>query len=207
MFHHTRGRSTVSKRYAAMAVAIGLSSWLSVCAAADSAASAPVAAVQSGATVDNETGTVSFIDKPNSLVVVTVSGGQQLSLNAKDHADVLDRVHVGDKVAISYQEPYVTSLTRAKGTPLTRMTRTVKVTQSAPAAGQDGFQAVRTYSGVVDLTAINRKDQVLTIADKSGTAHTIKVSDPELVKVVATLKRHDHVQIGYDSAVTVTIKR
>ncbi len=207
MFHHSSGRSTVSRRYAAIAIALGLSSWLSVCAAAYSAASQPAAAVQSGATVDSENGTVSFIDKQNSLVVVSVNGGQQLSLNAKDHTDMLDRVRVGDKIAISYQEPYVTTLTRAKGMKLTRMTRTVTVTQSAPAAGQDSFQAVRTYSGVVDLTAINRKQHVLTIADASGTAHTIKVSDPALVKVVGTLARHDHVQIGYDSAVTVTIKR
>ncbi|OAJ53047.1 hypothetical protein A6V36_11810 [Paraburkholderia ginsengiterrae] len=207
MLLHSSARSTASKRYAAIAVAIGFSSWLSVCAAADSAASAPAPTVQSGATVDNENGTISFIDKQNSLVVVSVNGGQQLSLNAKEHADVLDRVHVGDKIAISYQEPYVTALTRAKGTPLTRMTRTVKVTESAPAAGQDGFKAVRTNSGVVDLTAINRKQHVLTIADATGTAHTIKVSDPALVKVVGSLARHDHVQISYDSAVTVTITR
>ncbi|RKE39706.1 hypothetical protein B0G76_6151 [Paraburkholderia sp. BL23I1N1] len=140
----------------------------------------------------------------NAIIVVTGSGGQELSLNAKEHADVLDRVRVGDKIAIGYQEPYVTGLTRTKGTPLTRLARSVKVTKSAADAGQDGFQAVRTYNGVVEVTAINRQKHVLTIADASGTAHTIKVTDPALVKVVGSLARHDHVQIGYDTAVTVT---
>ncbi|CAE6801603.1 hypothetical protein [Paraburkholderia haematera] len=207
MFYHSNDRSSVGRRCAAVAVVVGLSSWLSVCAAADSVASAPAPAVQSGATVDNESGTVSFIDKKNSIIVVSGSGGQQLSLNAKDHTDVLDRVRIGDKIAISYQEPYVTGLTRAKGTPLTRMARTVKVTQSAAEAGKDGFQAVRTYNGVVEITAINHKQHVLTIADASGAAHSIKVTDPALVKAASSLVRHDHVQIGYESAVTVTIVR
>jgi hypothetical protein len=165
MFIHSSDLSSVGKRCAAIAVVVGLSSWLSVCAAADSVASAPAPTAQSGAAVDNESGTVSFIDKQNSIIVVTVSGGQELSLNAKDHADVLDRVRVGDKIAISYQEPYVTSLASAKGTPLTRLTHTVKVTKSATDAGPDGFQAVRTYSGVVEITAINSKQHVLTFTN------------------------------------------
>ncbi|MFM0207707.1 hypothetical protein PQQ96_09865 [Paraburkholderia sediminicola] len=207
MFNHSSDLSSFGKRCAAIAVVVSLSSWLSVCAAADSVASEPAPTAQSGAAVDNESGTVSFIDKKNSIVVVTTTGGQELSLNAKDHADVLDRVRIGDKIAISYQEPYVTSLASAKRTPLTRLTRTVKVTKSAADAGPDGFQAVRTYSGVVEITAINHKQNVLTFAEKSGAAHTIKVVDPALVKVVGSLARHAHVQIGYESGVTVTFVR
>ena len=207
MFIHSSDLSSVGKRCAAIAVVVGLSSWLSVCAAADSVASAPAPTAQSGAAVDNESGTVSFIDKQNSIIVVSVSGGQELSLNAKDHADVLDRVRIGDKIAISYQEPYVTGLTSAKGAPLTRLTHTVKVTKSATDAGPEGFQAVRTYNGVVEITAINRKQHVLTFADKSNAAHSIKVIDPALVKVAGSLARHEHVQIGYESAFTVTFVR
>ncbi|WP_211625342.1 hypothetical protein [Paraburkholderia domus] len=207
MLYHSSNLSSVGKRCAAIAVVVGLSSWLSVCAAADSVASAPAPTAQSGAAVDNESGTVSFIDKQNSIIVVSVNGGQQLSLNAKEHADVLDRVRIGDKIAISYQEPYVTGLTRTKGAPLTHLTHTVKVTKSAANAGPDGFEAVRTYNGVVEITAINRKQHVLTFADKSNADHSIKVIDPALVKVVGSLARHDHVQIGYESAVTVTFAR
>ncbi len=207
MFIHSKDLSSVGKRCAAIAVVVGLSSWLSVCAAADSVASEPAPTAQSGAAVDNESGTVSFIDKQNSIIVVSVSGGQELSLNAKEHADVLDRVRIGDKIAISYQEPYVTGLARAKGAPLTRLTRTVKVTKSATDAGPDGFQAVRTYNGTVEITAINHKQHALTFVDKSNAAHSIKVLDPALAKVVGSLARHDHVQIGYESAVTVTFAR
>lgn len=205
MLYQSSGRSSVAKRCAAIAIVLGLSSWLSVCAAADNTASEPAAASQSGTSVDNENGTVTFIDTKNSIIVVTASGGQELSLNAKDHRDVLDRVHVGDKVALSYLEPYVTGLTRMKGARLTRVSHTVKVTQSTSEASQDGFHAVRTYQGVVEVTGINKTLDLLTIVDKSGAARSIKVSQPELVTVMNSLARHDHVHIVYESAFTVSI--
>ena len=103
MFYQSSGRSSVARRSAAIAVALGLSSWLSICAAADSTASEPAAASAAAAsspsdkTVDHANGTVSFIDKKNSIIVVTLKSGRELSLNAKDHSDVLDRVSVGNK--------------------------------------------------------------------------------------------------------------
>ncbi|MEW6343321.1 MAG: hypothetical protein RXR20_16115 [Paraburkholderia sp.] len=205
MSYQSNGRSSVAKRCAALAVVLGLSSWVSVCAAADNTASEPVAASQSGTFVDSETGTVSFIDTKNSIIVVTTKGGKELSLNAKDHRDVLDRVHLGDKIAISYLEPYVTGLTRMKGARLTRVSHTVKVTQSTADASEDGFHAVRTYEGVVEVTGINKKQDLVTIVDASGAAQSIKVSQPDLVTVMNSLVRHDHVQITYESAITITI--
>jgi hypothetical protein len=205
MFYQSSGRSSVARRCAAIAVVLGLSSWGSICAAADSTASEPQAASQVGRTVDHESGAVSFIDKKNSIIVVSVNGGQDLSLNAKDHSDVLDLVRVGDKIAISYLEPYVTALTPMKGARLTRMTHTVKVTESTAAAGQDGFHAVRTYDGVVEVTATNPNLDLLTIVDRTGAAHSIKVSQPELVAVMNSLMRHAHVHITYKSAFTVSV--
>ncbi|SDH11897.1 hypothetical protein [Paraburkholderia phenazinium] len=205
MFYQSNGRSSVAKRYVAIAVVLGLSSWVSVCAAADNTASEPASASQSDKTVDHESGAVTFIDTKNSIIVVTVDGGQELSLNAKDHTDVLDRVHVGDKIAISYLEPYVTGLTRDKGARLTRVSHTVKVTQSTAGADEDGFHAVRTYDGIVEVTAINKKLDLLTIVDASGAARSIKVSQPDLVSVMNSLVRHDHVHIVYESAFTVSI--
>jgi len=205
MFYQSNGRLSVAKRCAALAIVLGLSSWVSLCAAADNMASEPAAASQSGTSIDNENGTVSFIDTKNSIIVVTVNGGQELSLNAKDHRDVLDRVHVGDKIAISYLEPHVTGLSPMKGARLTRVSHTVKVTQSTAEAGVDGFHAVRTYNGVVEVTGINKKLGLLTIVDATGAARSIKVSQPELVTVMNSLVRHEHVQITYESAVTISI--
>jgi ABC-type Fe3+-hydroxamate transport system substrate-binding protein len=211
MFYQSSGRSSAARRSAAIAVVLGLSSWLSICAAADSTASEPAAAStaavssQSDKTVDHANGTVSFIDKKNSIIVVTLKSGRELSLNAKDHSDVLDRVSVGNKVAIAYLEPYVTALTPMKGAKLTRLTHSVKVTQSAADSGQDGFRAVRTYDGVVEVTAINSKLNLLTIADRTGTAQSVKVSQPDLVTVMNSLARHEHVQLTYESAFKVSI--
>jgi hypothetical protein len=207
MFYQSSGRLSVARRCAAIAVVLGLSSWGSVFAAADSSASEPVSAAPSGSSVDNESGTVTFIDTKNAIIVVTVNGGRELSLNAKDHSDLLDRVHVGDKIAISYLEPYVTGLTNVKGTRLTPIKQTVKVTQSTADAAPNGFHAVRTFDGVVEITAFNAKQGLLTFVDGPGAAHSIEVNQPELVAVVRSLKRHDHVHIVYETAVTVTVTR
>ena len=210
MFYQSSGRLSVARRSAAIAVVLGLSSWLSICAAADSTASAPAAASaaatpQGDKTVDHANGTVSFIDRKNLIIVVTLKSGRELSLNAKDHSDVLDRVSVGNKIAIAYLEPYVTALTPMKGARLTRMTHSVKVTESTADSGQDGFRAVRTYDGVVEVTAINSKLSLLTIADRTGTAQSVKVSQPELVTVMNSLKPHEHVHLTYESAFKVSI--
>jgi hypothetical protein len=127
------------------------------CGAHDAIASATAQAVPSGASIDSESGTVSLIDQKNAIIVVTVPGQEDLSFNAKDHRDALSAIKVGDNLTASYLEPYVTEISVAKGVPLTRLNRTVKVTQHSPSAGQEGFQALRVFQGVAEVTAVDRK--------------------------------------------------
>jgi hypothetical protein len=83
----------------------------------------------------------------------------------------------------------------------------VKVTQYSPGAGQQEFQALRVFKGVAEVTAIDRKLNLLTVEDKGGMAHSVRVSRPELVKVMQSLSRHSHVRIGYESETTVVVTR
>jgi hypothetical protein len=210
MVSQTKRRTLVAKHCAIFAAACGLSMWLPTQAMADDAASAPTAsapaaATPSSATVDTENGKVSYIDQSNAIIVVTITGGQQISFNAKEHRDVLAKVKVGDQVSIRYQEPYVTELAHVKGTPLTRLTRTVKITAPDASAANSDFSAVRTYQGVAQITKVDTKLNMLTIVDKSGNARSIQVSDPALLKTMQTLKRHEHVRISYDSVFSATI--
>ena len=138
---------------------------------------------------------------------MTVPGHEDLSFNVKNHRDALNTIKVGDKLTASYLEPYVTALSVAKGVPLTPLTRAVKVTQYPPGAGQGKFQALRLFQGVVEVTAVDRKLNLLTVEDKGGTAHSVRVSSPELVKVMQSLARHSHVRIAYESETTVIVTR
>ena len=177
------------------------------CRADDATASATARAAPSGASVDSESGTISLIDQKNAIVVVTVPGHEDLSFNVKDHREVLDTVKVGDRITASYLEPYVTVLSVAKGVPVTRLTREVKVTRFTPGTGQQEFQALRVYQGVAEVTGVDRKLNLLTFEDKSGTARSVRVSRPELVKVMQSLARHSHVRIAYESESTVVVTR
>jgi hypothetical protein len=47
----------------------------------------------------------------------------------------------------------------------------------------------------------------LTFADKAGTVHLVRVSRPELVKVMQSLARHSHVRIAFNSETTVVVAR
>jgi hypothetical protein len=186
---------------------LGLSAAWVASRADDATAPATAQAIPSGAPVDSESGTVSLIDQKNAIIVVTVPDHEDLSFNAKDHRDALNAIKVGDKLTASYLEPYVTELSVAKGVPLTRLNRTVKVTQHAPGAGEEGFQALRVFQGVAEVTAVDRRRNLLTFSDKAGTAHSVRVSRPELVQVMRSLVRHSHVRIAYESETTVVVTR
>jgi hypothetical protein len=175
--------------------------------AADTTASGTVATVPSGAAVDTESGKVSYIDQRNALIVVAVPGSENLSFDAKDHKDVLAWIQIGDKVTARYLEPYVTGLTLAVGTPVTHLSRTVKVTRFSPESTEEGFQAASTFDGVVEVTGVDRKLNLLTFADKSGVARSVKVSRPDLVSTMHSLARRSHVRITYESASTVIVQR
>ncbi|WP_321962235.1 hypothetical protein [Paraburkholderia sp. J7] len=178
-----------------------------ICLAADTDASAASEAMPAGASVDTESGTISLIDRKNALIVVTVPGRDDLSFSVKEHPDVLDVVKVGDKLTTHYLEPYVTGLTPANGVAITRLTHTAKITQHSSGADNENFQVLRVFSGVAQVTAVDRKLNLLTIVDKSGTARSIRVSRPDLVEVMQTLKHHSHVKITYESEMTVTVAR
>jgi hypothetical protein len=201
-------RISAARRCICIVAALGLSAaWIPECGADDAVPSAAAQAVPSDASVDSESGTVSLIDQRNAIIVVTVPGHEDLSFNAKNHRDALSAVKIGDKVTASYLEPYVTELSLAKGVPLTRLNRTVKLTQYSPGAGQEEFQALRVFQGVAEVTGVDHKLNLLTIEDKEGTAHSVRVSRPELVKVMQSLARHSHVRIMYESETTVVVAR
>lgn len=201
-------RISFTYRCVCVVAVFGLSAaWVSECRADDAASSATMQGVPSGASVDSQTGTISLIDQKNAIIVVTVPGHEDLSFNAKDHRDALSAVKVGDKLTASFLEPYVTELSVAKGVPLTPMNRVVKLTQHSSGAGQEEFQALRTFQGVAEVTAVDRKLNLLTVEDKTGAAHSVRVSRPELVKVMQSLARHSHVRIAYESESTVVVTR
>lgn len=199
---------SIARHSALLAAFLSLSaSWLPECRADDTTASAPAQAVPSGESIDTESGTISLIDQKNALIVVTVPGHEDLSFDAKDHRDVLNSIKVGDKLTTRYLEPHVTGLTPAEGAALTRLNRTVKVTQYSVGADQSRFHGLRVFSGVAEVTGIDRKLNLLTVEEKSGTAHSVRVSRPDLVEVMQSLKRHSRVRIVYESETTVTISR
>jgi hypothetical protein len=208
MSFRANARISVAHGCVCVVAILGLSAaWVPECSADDATASATAQAIPSGASVDSESGTVSLIDQKNAIIVVTVPGHEDLSFNVKNHRDALNTIKVGDKLTASYLEPYVTALSVAKGVPLTPLTRAVKVTQYPPGAGQGKFQALRLFRGVVEVTAVDRKLNLLTVEDKAGTAHSVRVSSPELVKVMQSLARHSHVRIAYESETTVIVAR
>ncbi|WP_028218130.1 hypothetical protein [Paraburkholderia oxyphila] len=199
---------SVARRCALVFAVIGLSAgWVPTCHADDSDASAAGQAVPSGASVDTESGTISLIDQKNALIVVTVPGHDDLSFSAKDHRDVLNAIKVGDKLTAIYLEPYVTGLTPAGGAALTRLNHTAKVTQHSSGADQESFHVLRVFSGVAEVTGVDRKLNLLTVEDKSGTARSVRVSRPDLVEVMLTLKHHSRARITYESEMTVVTSR
>ncbi|MEX3917217.1 hypothetical protein AB4Y43_13415 [Paraburkholderia sp. BR10872] len=208
MLYRSNTRIAFARCLALSVVACGFfAASVPLCRAADEDASAASEAMPAGASVDTESGTVSLIDQKNALIVVTVPGHDDLSFNVKDHPDVLKVIRVGDKLTTHYMEPYVTGLTPAEGAAVTRLTHTAKVTQHSSGADQENFQVLRVFSGVAQVTGVDRKLNLLTVVDKSGTARSIRVSRPDLIEVMQSLKHHSHVRIKYESEMTIIVAR
>ncbi|MEM5315053.1 hypothetical protein [Paraburkholderia sp. JHI869] len=208
MLYRSNTCLSFARRLALSVAAVGFFAGpVALCHAADTEASAASEAVPTGAFVDTENGTISLIDQKNALIVVTVPGHDDLSFSVKDHPDVLNVVKVGDKFTTHYLEPYVTGLTPAGSAAVTRLTHTAKITQHSSGADNENFQVLRVFTGVAQVTGVDRKLNLLTVVDKSGTARSVRVSRPDLIEVMQTLKHHSHVKITYESEMTIIVAR
>ena len=149
--------------------------------------------------------TVESIDHATRQVVLRGPEGNRLALTASPEVRNLDQVRAGDQVVIRYTEALAASLAKPDERSGANVTRQEGVVRSEPGQrprGAIGGQVRAT----VQVEAVDRASNTLTIIGPAGVARTIAVRDPDAQRFLQTLKAGDRVELVYTEALAMAVE-
>jgi hypothetical protein len=147
--------------------------------------------------------TVQAID-PTTREVTLLGPKGPVSFKASPDVKNLDKVHVGDKVKISYYQGIATQM--AKGGKNIKSPETSVFTLPSTSGGErPGGGMGMSMTTTVTIEAIDLGDNTVTFKGADGLSRTIAVASPNMQQFVRTLKPGDHVQVTYTESMAVSI--
>lgn len=177
---------------------------VSVCAQQQNPESAVVGASAPGqatlARTTRITATVDSVDAANRHLTLKGPRGKVVPLQVGPEVKNLDKVKVGDRVAVQYLEALTLTL-KKDGKEL----RGNKLTESGArsAAGEPpAGVAAQQLEVTADVTAVDKKKQIITLRGPNQTVD-LKVRDPEQLKLI---KVGDQVQAVYTEALALGLE-
>lgn len=186
---------------AALLATAGLSAFAEDKPAADSVVVGATAPGQAAlARKTRITATVEAVDAANRKVTLKGPRGNKLELTVGPEVRNLDKVKVGDRVAVEYLEALTLTLKKdgkeLRGSNLSEGGARSKA--GAPPAGA----VARQLEVTADVTAVNRKKQTITLKGPEQTID-LAVRDPEQLKLI---KVGDQVQAVYTEALALGLE-
>ena len=148
------------------------------------------------------TATVLSIDMGSRDVLLMDSQGKLHTVNVSDQARNLDQVRVGDKVTAEYTEAISLQLKKrgaAGGPPVSAEEAMVRT----PKGAKPGAAVGRKVSAIATVTAVNSKDQFVTLRGPLGNEYDVQVLDPAQLKAV---KKGDEVEVVYTEALAISVE-
>ena len=143
--------------------------------------------------------TVTEIDAAKRHVTLKSPKGELFPLTIGPDARNLDQVKVGDRVVVHYEEAL--SLTLKKdGKALVSGEQSVEGVR-APAGDRPGGAIAEQIEVTADVTAVNRKTQVVTLRGPQRTVD-VRVRDPKQLKLI---KVGDQIEAVYVQAVALSV--
>jgi hypothetical protein len=134
---------------------------------------------------------------------VTLSAPQgTVGLVVGPEAKNLDKVHVGDKIVVSYFKGIAAQMSKGDAKTQASVSEFVK-----PAAGgtKPGGEVGGSVTTTVTIEAVDTKTNTVTFKRPDGEVHTIAVEQPDMQKFIRTLKRGDAVDITYTESVAIDV--
>jgi hypothetical protein len=114
-----------------------------------------------------------------------------------------DRVHVGDKVVVSYYQGIAAQM--AKGD--TKVTEPAVSTfdYRAQSGKRPGGGVGASVTTTVTIEAIDTGTNTVAFKRSDGSVHIIAVKSPNMVKFIRTLKPGDSVEVTYTESVAINV--
>lgn len=135
---------------------------------------------------------------------VTLRGPQGSgSLVVGPEAKNLDKVHVGDKVIVSYYQGVAAQMSKGGKT----ATEPGVSAYANPAGGgtKPGGEVGGSVTTTVTIESVDTKANTVTFKRPDGEVRTIPVESPDMQKFIRTLKRGDAVDVTYKESIAVDV--
>ncbi len=146
-------------------------------------------------------GTVEAIDKAQQTVTLKGPRGRTLTLEVRD-PQKLDAVKIGDPVVARYYESLAIHV-RKPGQATPGATAQEAVVTSKPGEAPGGAVG-RQVTLTATITAIDTKQQTVTVKGPQGNVETVKVRDP---KHLVGVKVGDLVELTYTQALAIALDK
>jgi hypothetical protein len=135
---------------------------------------------------------------------VTLEGPKgPFNLTVDEHVKNLDKVHVGDKVVVSYYEGIAARMAKGGAHAAEPATSAFAYRNAAGANPGGGLGASAT--GTVMIEDVDPSTNTVAFRSADGTVHLVAVRSPDMQQFIRTLKRGDHVEITYTQSVAVNV--
>jgi hypothetical protein len=197
------GRAAMKSLMAGLCTVLALG-----CATHEKAATAPSTTVSqsagpnSASSVVTTTATVVDVDQKTRMVTLRTAEGEIVHFQADESIRNLPQVKKGDHVTATYYESLAIRLRDAEGEqPKVSVSQQV---ERAPLGAKPGGMVVRDTTVTANVTAVDKKEQTVTLEGPQGGRVTLKVEDPAKL---------DRAQVGhlveatYREAVSIEVKK
>jgi hypothetical protein len=135
---------------------------------------------------------------------VTLSGPQGTAgIVVGPEAKNLDKVHVGDKVVVSYYEGVAVQM--SKGGAKAQDSSVSEFVKPAAGGKKPGGEVGGSVTTTVTIEAVDTKSNTVTFKRPDGAVRTISVEAPDMQQFIRTLKRGDAVDVTYTESIAVDV--
>jgi len=156
----------------------------------------------SAAALVTTTATVTAINQKTRMVTLHTADGENITFKADESIRNLPQVHKGDVVTTSYYESLAVSVREVKGGKPS-ITTTEEV-QRAPLGSMPAGVVVRQTTLTAQVTAVDKKNQTVTLKGPKGKSVTVKVQDPANLEKA---KVGHLVEVVYREAVGISVAK
>jgi Cu/Ag efflux protein CusF len=150
----------------------------------------------------HETVVVTALDRAKRSVTLQTPEGETKQVSVPEDLKVYDSLKVGDKIDIDYYESIQLTMLPAGTKPSMSQT----TTGGRMGEGKGGGAARETQFST-EITAIDTKNNKVTLKGPQGKSKTVAVQDPEVQKKLQSMKVGDVVQLTYTEAVAASIRQ
>jgi hypothetical protein len=147
--------------------------------------------------------TVTAIDAARRELSLRAPTGS-VNVVAGDGVKNFDKIHVGDKVVVSYYEGLAVQL--AKGSAKAMEPAASTFDYRAGNGERPGAGVGASVTETVKVVAIERDTNTVAFTTHDGAVHLVAVKSPNMVQFLHTLKAGDSVEVTYTESLAIKVE-